>query len=163
MDMKKEEILDDLNEILDLDMDKKFEKVHFLEKEGVFACAFKNGREYFLKKEDLPEYDGSRIKNCTLDKDEYYFNVILESGFKYTVPWDFVLHMCEEKYEFHKSKRVKEARNRKGLRQVDLAQKTGILRANIARIERGKHNPSLETLERISDALGIPVVDLIAK
>ena len=170
-----EEILDDLNNILDLDMDKRLEKVDYLEKEKVFACTFKNGKAYFLKRKDIPEDDGSKIKKCTIEKDAYYFTVQLKSGKEYIVIWDFILHMCEEKYEFHKSKavesissveigkRIKEARNKKGLRQLDMAKKTGILRANIARIESGKHDPSLETLERISEALGIPVAGLLSK
>lgn len=169
-----EEILDDLNEILDLDMDKKLEKVEYLEKEKVFACTFKNGRTYFLSRKDIPEDDGSGISKYAIEKDAYYFTVKLKSGRDYLVPWDFILHICEEKYEFHRSRkiesissveigmRIKEARNKKGLRQSDLAKKTGILRANIARIESGKHNPSLETLEKISGALGISVADLLS-
>ncbi len=170
-----EEILDDLNDILDLDMDKKLEKVDYLEKERVFACTFKNGRTYFLSRKDAPEDDGSRIKKHSIEKDAYYFTVQLKSGKEYTIPWDFILHICEERYEFHRSRkiesissveigrRVKALRNRKGFSQAYLAEKTGILRANIARIESGKHNPSLETLERISGAIGIPVADLLSK
>ena len=170
-----EEILDDLSDILDLDMDQKLEKVDYLEKEKVFACTFKNGRAYFLSRKDIPEDDGSRIKKYTIEKDAYYFTVQLKSGKEYLVLWDFILHICEEKYEFHRSKaiesissveigkRVKEARNKKGFRQLDLAKKTGILRANIARIESGRHKPSLETLERIAGALGIPVANLLSR
>lgn len=155
-----EEIIDDLNDIMDLDMDKKIDKVYYLEKEQVFACTFKNGKVYFLNRKDIPEDDSSAIKKITVEKNSSYFTVYLQSGKKYVIPWDFILHICEEKYGFHKSikaeamssveigKRVKDARNSKNLRQVDLAKKTGILRANIARIETGKHNPSLETLDR---------------
>lgn len=168
-----EEILDDLSDLLDLDMDKKLEKVDYLEKERVFACTFKNGRAYFLNRKDIPEDDGSSIKKYAIEKNAYYFTVQLKSGKRYIAPWDFILHICEEKYEFHRSKavetissveigkRVKEARNRKDIRQMDMAEKTGILRANIARIESGRHKPSLETLERISGALGIPIADLL--
>jgi len=170
-----EEILDDLSNLLDLDMDKKLEKVDYLETERVFACTFKNGRAYFLNRKDVPEDDGSSVKKYAIEKNAHYFTVQLESGKRYIVPWDFILHICEEKYEFHKSKaiesissveigkRVKEARNKKGFRQIDLAKKTGILRSNIARIESGKHEPSLETLERISGALCIPVADLLTR
>ena len=155
-----------------LDKDKKLEKIDYLK---VFACTFKNGKTYFLGRKDIPEDDGSSIKKYVIEKNAYYFTVQLKSGKSYIVPWDFILHICEEKYEFHRSKsvkcisseeigkRIKEARNKKSLRQVDLAKKTGILRANIARIESGRHKPSLETLERISGALGIPVADLLSK
>ncbi len=49
------------------------------------------------------------------------------------------------------------------MRQIDLAKKTGIQRANIARIEGGKHYPSLETLEKIADAFGVPVAKFLTK
>jgi DNA-binding XRE family transcriptional regulator len=39
------------------------------------------------------------------------------------------------------------------LSQVDLANLTGITQADISRIERGKGNPTLTTLEKILDAL----------
>jgi transcriptional regulator with XRE-family HTH domain len=155
------------------DKDCRLKKVEYLER--VFACSFKNGRTYFLRRKDIPEDDGSKIKKYAIENDAYYFTVQLKSGREYIVPWDFILHMCEEKYEFHKSKavesissaeigkRIKGLRNKKGIRQSDLAKKTGILRANIARIESGRHNPSLETLERISGAMGIPVADLLSK
>lgn len=156
-----------------LDKGRRLKKIDYLEK--VFVCTFKNGRTCLLSRKDIPEDDGSKIGKCMIEKDADCFIVQLKSGKRYTVPWDFILHMCEEKYEFYKSKeiksissaeigkRIKELRNRKGLRQSDLARKTGILRANIARIESGKHDPSLETLERISSAMGIPVADLLSK
>lgn len=173
-----ENILDDLNNILDLDMDKKFAKVEYLEKEKVFACTFKNMRTYFLNRKDISEQigdDGSGVKHCIIDKEEYHFTVCLVSGEKHEIPWDLVLHICEEKYDFFKGKviegitseeigeRVKKARRLKHLRQRDLAQKTGILRANIARIEGGKHYPTLETLEKIAESLEIPVAKFLAK
>lgn len=51
------------------------------------------------------------------------------------------------------AQRVREARERRGLKQDDLAKMTGIARPNIARIEQGRHIPSLMTLKRIADAL----------
>lgn len=168
-----EYILDDLNNILDLDMDKKLGKVEYLEQEKVFACTFKNMRTYFLSRKDIPEDDGSKIKHFPIDKDEYHFTVCLESGKKYAIPWDFILHICEEEYEFFKDrpverisseeigKRVKKERKLKQLRQEDLAKKTKILRANIARIESGRHCPTLETLEKIAEALETPVAKFL--
>lgn len=170
-----EGILNDLNEILDLDMDKKLSKIDYLEKEKIFACTFKNMKTYYLKREDIAEDDNSKIKHYNIEEDEYYFTVYLQSGKKYTIPWDFVLAICEEKYEFHKSKtidkvsaeeigeRVKQARKLRKLTQKDIATKTGIKRANIARIESGKHYPALETLEKIADALEVPVARFLAK
>jgi DNA-binding XRE family transcriptional regulator len=170
-----EMILKDLNSSLGLDMDKKIRKIDFLEKENVFSCTFKNGKTYFLSRNDIEEDDGSKIKHYVIDEDEYYFIVYLESGKEYAVPWDFVLSMCEEEYEFYHTKavekispekigeKIQELRKIRGLTQEQLQKKTGILRANIARIERGRHSPSLESLEKIADALEVPIVNLISK
>lgn len=170
-----EEILNDLNNILDLDMDKKLEKVKYLEQENVFSCLFKNRKTYFLSRKDIPDDDGTRIKLLVIDEDKYYFTVHLESGKKYEIPWDFIRYICDEKYEFHKNKtkegisseeigtRISQLRELKKITQEDLAGKTGIQRANIARIEGGKHYPSLETLEKIAEALEVPVAKFFAK
>lgn len=44
-------------------------------------------------------------------------------------------------------------RERRGLTQSDLAERTGIDQADISRIERGSANPTERTLSRIGDAL----------
>ena len=170
-----EAMFNDLNNILSLDMDKKFEKIESLEKENVFACTFKNGKTYFLSRKDIPEDDGTKIRNFDINEDKYHFTVYLESGKKCEIIWDFVRYICDEKYEYHKSRtkegisaeeigtRISQWRELKKLTQENLADKTGILRANIARIESGKHTPSLETLEKISEALEVPVTKLVAR
>jgi len=43
-----------------------------------------------------------------------------------------------------------------GLTQAELARRSGIKRPNIARLEAGRHTPSLETLGRLASAIGIP-------
>ena len=52
--------------------------------------------------------------------------------------------------------RIRELRLAAGLTQAELARRTGIHRPNIARVEAGRHTPSLETLSRIAVAIGIP-------
>jgi transcriptional regulator with XRE-family HTH domain len=49
-----------------------------------------------------------------------------------------------------------------GITQTELAERTGIKRPNIARIEAGKHRPSLDTLEKIAEALNLTVAALVA-
>jgi len=169
------ETISELNELLELDMDKRFEKIDYIQEEKVFSSTFKNGKVYFLKRADITEDDGSKIKNTVIDKDSYYFTVYLESGKEYSIPWDFVLSKCEKSYEYFKDKtieritpqeignRIKKIRKANKLTQNELAIKTGIERPNITRIELGKHYPDLETLEKISDALGISVANLVAR
>jgi DNA-binding XRE family transcriptional regulator len=165
-------ILEDLNSIFELDMDKKLEKVDYLEKEKVFACTFIDKEDLFLSRKDIPEDDGSLIKEVSIEKNRYYFSVLLGSGKKYEVPWDFIRYICDEKYEFSAKKskkisaqeigkRITWLRKSKKLTQQALASQSGIQRANIARIESGRHRPSLETLERIAESLSLPVARLV--
>lgn len=59
------------------------------------------------------------------------------------------------------AQRVREARERQGLRQEDLAEKTGIARSNIARLEQGRHLPTLSTLQKIARALNLDINNLM--
>ena len=54
-------------------------------------------------------------------------------------------------------KRIAELRKERGLSQFRLAQLTGIDSSNIGKIELGKFNPGLETLCKISEALGCQI------
>lgn len=61
------------------------------------------------------------------------------------------------------AQRIREARERQGLRQEDLAKMTGIARPNIVRIEQGRHVPSLTTLRKIADAFHLDISSLTAQ
>ena len=45
-------------------------------------------------------------------------------------------------------------RNEEGLTQEDLAERTGIARSNISRLESGNYNPSFEFMARVARGLG---------
>ena len=57
---------------------------------------------------------------------------------------------------------ISKLRKARRMTQTKLARAANILRPNLARIEAGKHRPTLETLEKLAGALKVPVVDLIA-
>lgn len=56
---------------------------------------------------------------------------------------------------------IQKQRKSKGLRQEDVAGKTGLSRTYICDIENGRYSPSLETLMRLASALEVPVVALL--
>jgi len=58
--------------------------------------------------------------------------------------------------------RVRMERERQGLRQEDLADKAGIKRPNIARLEKGRHMPSVPTLQKIAQALNLDMAALMS-
>jgi len=60
-------------------------------------------------------------------------------------------------------RRVRELREEKGVTQVGLAVAAGMDPATLNRLEMGKANPNLKTLERLADALGVQVVDFFPR
>ncbi len=56
--------------------------------------------------------------------------------------------------------RVKDLRVAAGLRQEDLAAKTGVSRQTIISIERGRYNPSLELAWKLARMLGVTIEEL---
>jgi len=59
--------------------------------------------------------------------------------------------------------KIKLFRNNKGLSQKEVALSIGIDQAQYSRIEGGKVEPTLSSLEKIAEALGIEVADLFSK
>lgn len=57
------------------------------------------------------------------------------------------------------SDRIRSLRVEKGLKQKDLAKMAGVAPNTLSRIEQGKFNPSLKTLSKLADALGINLSD----
>ena len=48
-----------------------------------------------------------------------------------------------------------EARRASGMTQKELADRTGIAQADISKLENGNANPSLRTLQRLADGMGM--------
>lgn len=53
--------------------------------------------------------------------------------------------------------RIREIRHQKGLKLEELASLIGVSRATVANYENGSTEPKLETWQKLSDALGVPV------
>ena len=58
-----------------------------------------------------------------------------------------------------RGKKLREARERQGMTQADLAEKSGLSTDTIGRVEGG-HNPTGTTLETLADALGVSMATL---
>lgn len=55
---------------------------------------------------------------------------------------------------------IKRIRKAKGLTQKELGKKLGISQAEIAQRETGRRNPKIETVQKIADALQVPVSEI---
>lgn len=58
-------------------------------------------------------------------------------------------------------KNLRAARKSRELTQEDLAQRTGIQAGEISRIERGKRDPQVSTVERLAQGLDIEADELL--
>lgn len=156
----------------------RIERVGYVKNARTLVVQMQNGRTYILKVDDLPESDSSDVIRWAVGNSRHYFRVRQESGNWFEVPWDDVLYHCEPEYEYYKGKReqaetmdgdrstkignrVREWRTRRGLSITELAERANMKRPNLSRLEHGQHVPSLETLERVAGALGLPVAELV--
>ena len=57
---------------------------------------------------------------------------------------------------------LKELRTKKGLSQEEFAHNIGLHRTYISQLERGLKSPSLQTLEKTSNELGLTLAQLMA-
>ena len=57
--------------------------------------------------------------------------------------------------------RIRQLRSERGISQVELAEKAGLIQPHIVRIEQGRYSVGLDTLQAIAKALGC-TVDIIA-
>lgn len=54
----------------------------------------------------------------------------------------------------------KQARERKGLTQLDVAKKSGVHINTYARIERGDQKPTFQTIKKVAQVLDLNVADI---
>ena len=145
----------------------------YLVGENRFFVTFDSGKEYSFIRSLLECDDGTDVVSVKVGNKRFFFTVTQSSGNKYEVPWDRVLSEVETSYPyFRRHAAIENSRNvggdisklrkARGMTQAELARTANILRPNLARIEAGKHRPTLETLEKLAGALKVPVVDLIA-
>jgi transcriptional regulator with XRE-family HTH domain len=57
--------------------------------------------------------------------------------------------------------RLREVRERRFVTQAELADRTGIARATLSRLENGEQRPRISTVRKIADALGVQPEDLV--
>lgn len=57
--------------------------------------------------------------------------------------------------------RLRAIRQRRDLTQAELAEKVGVFQTAISQFEQGRAQPSIETLYRIAEALGVSAAELL--
>lgn len=67
----------------------------------------------------------------------------------------------EDKFIKILGERIAELRKAKGYTQVTFSDKSGMHRTALAKIEKGRVNPTIIILKRISDCLGVELEELV--
>lgn len=84
----------------------------------------------------------------TVDLDDYFTKIVKDSSFRQTY--------APEKNKMESALALLEAREEAGLTQAKLAEKSGVPKTTIVRIENGS-NTTIETLTKLANALGRPL------
>jgi len=57
--------------------------------------------------------------------------------------------------------RIKEIREQVGMTQAELSEKSGLSQEHISRIENGKFTPNVKTADKLAEALGVTLMDIL--
>ena len=69
-------------------------------------------------------------------------------------------NMLDNSLQINIGKQIQKIRELKGISQQDLAAKCNFEKSNMSRLEAGRVNPTLSTLEKIVNALDITLAEL---
>lgn len=158
-------------------LENRLSHVAYVDSMAALVVRFLGGRVYAVAIGDLDGVDASAVTSVYIGSDGYAAVVEQESGNRLEVPWDVVLYHAEPEYPFYKhggveahgrghrqeiGERVRLERAKRRWTLADLSARTGIKVPNLSRLEKGTHMPSLETLERVAAAFGLPVAALVS-
>lgn len=59
--------------------------------------------------------------------------------------------------------RLKEVIAEKGVTITEIAEKSGIEKGNVSTYVNGRRQPTIETLEKLADAIGVPITEFFEK
>ena len=169
-----------LEKRLGVDAGRRLRKVDYIRQAKILIVHFENGKCYALDLVDISGADDTEAAKWEIGEGQEYLKVTQQSGNVLEVPWDAVLYHCDPSYAYYKGRaqpdaeppaaraerigaRVRDIRTAQGMTSTRLAERSGMQRPNLSRLESGKHVPSLETLERIAEALDVPVARLLAQ
>lgn len=126
---------------------------------------FADGRGYQVERKILPFDDGSPIVNIEIFDHAHAIAVRQVSGNYYDMPWDSIQHYAsgKKRQKIAVGKQIQQWRKKQGKSQQEVADAAGISRAQLNRIEMSRCEPSLDTLMKVAQALGVSVADLVSK
>lgn len=149
----------------------RFEYLTVSPRGGELLAIFSDGSAALCDRPVVPEDDGSNVESIELLDDDTRAVLTLATEKTIEVTSAFVAQKSLLRRAYTPSngevdgvklgKRIRELRLAAGLTQAEVARRTGIHRPNIARVEAGRHTPSLETLTRLAQAIGVPTTRVL--
>ena len=141
-------------------------------KEGmIIQATFANGR---IVEVDIEKLFG-RTPSFVALKDKDLFNHVRIDGIGYGISWNDDLDLSSD-FIYNNGKTIgfaspniklafaealTYAREQEGISQRELAKRTKIIQADISKMEQGKGNPTLSTLDRLAKALNCSISSLV--
>ncbi len=152
---------------VDLERGKRFEFVTVSPDDQDVLAILGDGQSVLLKRPLATQDDGTEVVAITLSDDAASATLELASGETLELDVATVAPAPGRADAIpidgaRLGARLRELRLSAGLTQAELARRTGIHRPNIARVEAGRHTPSLETLARLATAIGVPTTRVLA-
>lgn len=154
----------------------RFEYLTVSPRPNEIMAILSNGSAVLLKRPLDERDDGSDVSSISLAEDATTAVLKLSSGNEVVIKAITVLSstgkttkgtiadnggIAEDIDGANLGARLKNLRLAAGLTQAELARRTGIHRPNIARVEAGRHTPSLETLTRLASAIGVSTTSIL--
>ncbi|MEQ8453726.1 MAG: helix-turn-helix transcriptional regulator [Sandaracinaceae bacterium] len=151
---------------------RRFEYLTVSPRGGELLAIFSDGNAVLVERDHIEEDDGTDIEEISLEDEATRAVLTLESGSTIeltaaTVARKSLLAGANNGATNGQvdgvklGQRIRELRLAAGLTQAELARRTGIHRPNIARVEAGRHTPSLETIARLANAIGVPTTRVL--
>lgn len=160
---------------LDPERASRFEFLTVSPRAGELLAIVGSGRAVLLPRPVNAEDDGSDVVEIALGAQAASATVALASGVRFELSAPRLASPREPSLSnghhpvngitidgARLGARLRELRREAGLTQAELARRTGIHRPNIARVEAGRHTPSLETLARLASAIGVPTTRVLS-
>ncbi len=137
-----------------------------LDRRGVLRVRFASGAEYSVP----PRRLGIRGRPVAAGLDDLEHGIVLAfaGGRTTDVASDLILHACEPAYDeagMSRSPRaigasIRALRLAAGRSAAEVARAVGLARPNYSRLEAGRHEPRVQTLLRVAEALEVPIATL---
>jgi len=143
----------------------------YLDAGGRLVCGFEGARKCVVSLRELGVAERPRVALVCVDDLRSGIILLREDGKREDVSADLVLYCCGASYRQDAAAgelgariadRLRLIRKTRGLSQRAMATLLELQGPNYARLESGRHTPSVATLVRVADRLRVPLTYLVA-